>query len=164
MLAEATRLSAHGRRGSLHRVNPKCCYVLSTVSSTSLFDSVEAVVGHFAKKSREPSWSPSPQFSRHQINEIERLKRVRGGCLNQKSQVSNQCLNLTQILAANPIRDDSRVFQKRTPIETSYTQTKLIYSSCRAPPTGFGVKGYTAKTVRGLVETVWRSLRGEDSS
>lgn len=30
--------------------------------------------------------------------------------------------------------------------------------------TGFGVKGYTAKTVRGLVETVWRSLRGEDSS
>ena len=53
MLAEAMRLSVHVRRGSLHRVNPKCCYVLSTVSSTSLFDSVEAVVGHFAKKSRD---------------------------------------------------------------------------------------------------------------
>lgn len=133
MLAKAMRLSAHVRRGSLHRANPKFCYVLSTVSSTSLFDSVEAVVGHFAKKSREPSWSSSPQSSHHQISEIERLKRVRGGCLNQKGQVSNQCLDLTQILAANPIRDGSRVFRKDTPTETSYTQTKLIYSSCRAP-------------------------------
>lgn len=53
MLAEAMRLSAHVRRGSLHRVNPKCCYVLSTVSSTSLFDSVEAIIDYFAKKSRD---------------------------------------------------------------------------------------------------------------